>query len=99
MTEVGMGVVSAGKKRKKKRTRTGLQLLVLDRRLNLPRELDHAVDLLVALLALLPDLLKRFIHRMLAGEVVVDEVFGNGETLLHRLLARPVFAVSLALDL
>ena len=79
--------------------RTRAELLVLDGRLHLARELDHRVDLLVALLALLAQLLERLVHRVSPGDEVVDEVLGDREPRLDRLLARPVLAVRLALDL
>ena len=69
------------------------------RRLNVPRHLDHRIDFLVALLALLAQILKRLVHRDLAGQVVVDEMLGDRETRLDRLFAGPVLAMGLALDL
>lgn len=69
------------------------------RRLNFPRQLDHRIDFLVALLALLAQILKRLVHRDLAGQVVVDEMLGDRETRLDRLFAGPVLAMGLALDL
>lgn len=92
------GGESAGAYEEKRRRLTRLQLLVLYRRLHLPRELDHAVDLLVALLTLRPDRLEGLVHRELAREVVVDVLLRDREPLLDRLLSRPVLAVGFALD-
>jgi hypothetical protein len=72
---------------------------VFHRRLDFPCELDHRVDFLVALFALLAQRLERIIHRDLAGQVVVDEMLGDREPCLDRLFAGPVLAMGLALDL
>ena len=66
--------------------------------LYLVRELDHAVNLRLCLLALPHELLELFVHDVLALEELVDEVLLDRESRLHRLLAGPVFAMSLPLD-
>lgn len=70
-----------------------------DRSLDLLRQLDHRVHLLVALLPLLSQRLKRVVHGNLAREVVVDQVLRDREAGLDRLFARPILTVGFALDL
>lgn len=78
---------------------TRTELLVLDGGLHLSRELDHRIDLLVALFALFAQRLERLVHRVRARQVVVQELLLDWEARLDGFLSRPVLAMSLALDL
>ena len=74
------------------------QTLRQDGILDLIRKLEHAVNLLLALLPLQDERFELRVHGVFAAQERIDLVFLDRKPRFHRLLARPVLAVSFTFD-
>ena len=76
----------------------GVKFFLSNGLLNLLRQLQDALELLVRLSLTVPELLYGFVHRVFALQVCVDVFLLNGETGFDARFSRPVLAMCFALD-